>query len=228
MVPTDTLTAGVIFRKLPPKLCEQIALHAELLTFEEGTILYRQGDPSSGLFTLQSGQVKLYRKSREKAQILEIDSAGDSFGAESFYNNAPSPWTAEAIQAGSAIHIPPDGLSSILAEHPDFSLVLLELISKKLRSFTGLVHSLAFRDVTARLAEVLLAQAQKTPQTGSPSRIERILSQQDLAAMVGTAREVIYRTLKKFEQEGILQVTPTHIIILDIDQLQAIANQETH
>jgi CRP/FNR family transcriptional regulator len=159
---------------------------------------------------------------------LEIVRAGDSFGAESLYNNAPSPWTAEAIQAGNAIYIPPNELSRILTEYPDFSLVLLELISKKLRSFTGLVHSLAFRDVTARLAEVLLVQVERNPQTSSPQRIERILSQQDLAALVGTAREVIYRTLKKFEQEGILQVTPTHIIILDIDQLQTIANQETH
>ena len=58
-------------------------------------------------------------------------------------------------------------------------------------------------------------------------RIARLLSQQELAAMVGTAREVIYRVFKKLERNNILQVTSKHILILDFDQLSSIAGQET-
>ena len=101
------------------------------------------------------------------------------------------------------------------------------MVAQRLKQFVSLVHDLAFRDVTSRLATVLVTRAQNEGQpTNSGISIDRLLSQQEFAQMVGTAREVINRTFKRFEHDGLVRLTPDHILILDLERLINIAKQE--
>jgi CRP-like cAMP-binding protein len=190
-------------------------------------MLYRQGEPVPGLFALLAGRVKLFRQSRERMQIFSILSPGECFGAESLPDNAPAPCSATALTMARTLYIAPDVLHQLVADCPDFQVMLLEVVSARLRQFVSLVHNLAFRDVAARLASALLSLGETD---GEPCdngvRIHRLLTQQELAAMVGTAREVIHRTLKKFERDDLVRVTPTHFLLLDTEKLNEIAQQE--
>lgn len=217
-----------VFAGLPPAVLEQVTEAALIWRFIPGDVFFRQGDSPLGLFCIKDGQVKLYRQFSEKSHILAILSAGDTFGADSLSTQAPCTAFAEAISPGMALYIPCDRLERLMREYPDVSLLMLRIVSEQLKHFAHLLHSFAFQDVSTRLAEVLLKQAvlqNKTPNANQLS-VDRVLSQQDLAAMVGTAREVIYRTLKKFEHEGLIKLTPSQIIILDVARFQAFANQE--
>lgn len=212
------------FQALSGTTLEQLATASTLLPFKSGMKFYQQGDPPTGLYSLQAGEVKLYRRSHDRMQIFYIAGAGATFGAESLPNEAPSPCTSEALTAGTALYLPPEALRELLLTCPDFLLMQLELVSKQLRQFTGLVHSLAFRDVSARLAETLLRL--KRQSENEYAYVEKNFSQQDLAAMVGTVREVIYRTLKKFEKEGLIILNSENIVLRDVDGLMELANQE--
>lgn len=212
------------FSRLSPLALEHIAGTAHYLPFAAGFAFYQQGDPPTGLFSLLSGQVKFYRHSKDKIQILYVLHEGSTFGAESLPNDMPSPCGAQALTPGTSIYLPPNELHKLLLEHPDLLFMQLELVTKQLRQFTSLVHSLAFRDVSARLAENLLKL--KSYPTKDGFCIERTFSQQDLAAMVGSAREVVCRTLKKFEKEGVLRLERSSIIICDLNRLKEIADQE--
>ena len=118
-------------------------------------------------------------------------------------------------------------MRALLTECGDLQIAFLDLISARLRQFVGLVHSLAFRDVAARLATELLLRAEIEGQTvGSEIHIDRILTQQELAATVGTAREVVYRVFKRFERDGVARLTRQQIIILDPTKLSHIARKE--
>ncbi|MBI5670945.1 MAG: Crp/Fnr family transcriptional regulator [Chloroflexi bacterium] len=228
MVTADSLSTIQLFKALSPRTHRCLAEKAVLAVYPTGVDLYRQGDPPSGLFALQSGRVKLYRRSKEKCQILALPLPGDCLGAESLPTGGLSPYSATTLTPVKAVTLPADVLQTLLDEHADFQEVFLRLITDRLKQFVTLVHDLAFRDVTSRLATVLLARAELEgrPHEAGGVYFDRLLSQQEYADMVGTAREVVYRTFKKFEDDGLVRLTRDTIYILDLDTLRVIALQE--
>ena len=226
-VTVETIAGVPAFQNLSRATQQRLAASASLVTFKPGELLYRHGDPVPGLFALLAGRVKLFRQSRERMQIFSLLVPGDCFGAETLADNAPTACSAMALTMARALYLAPDRLCALLADCPDFQIAMLELVSIRLRQFVSLVHNLAFRDVTARLASAMLALGESD---GEPCdegvRIHRLLTQQELAAVVGTAREVIHRTLKKFERDGLVRVTPTHYLLLDTARLADVARQE--
>lgn len=228
MVNVESLSKIQPFAVLSPHTQRCIAKKAVLAEYRAGVDLYRQGDPPSALYVLQSGRVKLYRQSTGKCQILALPVPGDLLGAESLPTGAPSPFAATTLTPVVVIHVPPDALQQLLDEHPDFQEAFLKLITDRLKQFVTLVHDLAFRDVTSRVAIVLLARAEIEGQPHDEGIIfDRLLSQQEFADTVGTAREVVYRTFKKFENDGLVRMTRSSIMIRDFDRLRTIALQES-
>ena len=105
-------------------------------------------------------------------------------------------------------------------EGPAVALGLLAAFARKLRHFTHLVEDLSFKTVTGRLAQVLLAVSREDHGRQDSPR----MTQQELAAMVGTAREVVGRALKALEREGALRIERQHIVVLDRSRLEALAD----
>jgi CRP/FNR family transcriptional regulator len=228
-VSVELLAQIQLFAALSPRTRRCIAEKAVWAEYAAGAVLYRQGDPPAALYVLQTGRVKLYRQSKDKCQILALPVPGDCLGAESLPTGAPSPYSATTLTPVTAIYLPPDVLQPLLDEHPDFQEVFLRLITDRLKQFVTLVHDLAFRDVTSRLATVLLARAELEGQPHDEGIVfDRLLSQQEFAEMVGTAREVVYRVFKKFEDDGLIRITRRCILVLNLDALRAIALQEAH
>ena len=227
MVSVELLSQLQLFALLSPRTQRCIAEKAVLTEYPPRVDLYLQGDPPSALYILQSGRVKLYRQSKDKCQILALPAPGDCLGAESLPTNAYSPYTATTLTSILAITLPPDVLQSLLDDFPDFQEVFLRLITDRLKQFVTLVHDLAFRDVTSRLAMVLVARAEVEGQPHEDGIIfDRLLSQQEFAEMVGTAREVVYRTFKRFENDELVHMTRSTILVRDLETLRAIALQE--
>ena len=216
-----------IFEPLRPQTREHLAQIVDEVVFEAGEVLYTQDDPPVGLYYLLEGYVILYRQSSEKSQILSLVQAGDCFGGESIANSKPSPYTAKVIAKTSIFYITPENLQNLIQDYPDFLSLFLTIVTQRLRQLTTVVHDLAFRDVAARVASVLLMLVEAGGQPYADGiHVPRVLSQQELAATVGTAREVVYRTLKQFEQQQILQKTSKQYIILDLEKLSEIASKE--
>jgi len=227
MVTADSLSKIPLFKALSQQTQCAIADKSVRSEYPAGIDLYRQGDPPTGLFALQSGRVKLYRQSKEKCQILALPAPGDCLGAESLPTGAPSPYSATTLVPVTVIHLPPVILKSLLDEHVDFQDAFLQLITYRLKQSVTLVHDLAFRDVTSRLATVLILRAEVEGLANDDGILfDRLLSQQEFADMVGTAREVVYRTFKKFENDGLVRTTRSSILIRDLETLRRIALQE--
>lgn len=214
--------------KLSAGTLERLAQVASVVSLQRGEVLFRHGDPPSGLYALLDGYVKLYRQSNDRAQILFVLQTGECFGATSLPDGSPCPCTAQAITPAQAIYIAPTALSQLFETNTDLLVALLELVSSRVKQLAGLVHDLAFRDVATRLARVLLARAEAEGRLAEDGlHIQRILSQQEMAAMVGTSREVVYRACKQFERQGLLHLSRREIVILDPARLSEIASQET-
>lgn len=228
MIEDELLSTFEPFKTLDPAVRQRICEQAGLVEFPPRTKLFLQGEQPTGIYALLSGRVKLYRQSTKKCQILALPMPGDCFGAESIPTSTTNPYSAATLTQAACIHLSPDALHTFLEEDPGFQEAFLRLITSRLKQFVTLVHDLAFRDVTSRLALVLLARAEAEGQESAQGiYFDRLLSQQELAAMVGTAREVVYRTFKRFEADGLIDTTPSGINILDLNMLRQIATRET-
>jgi CRP/FNR family cyclic AMP-dependent transcriptional regulator len=102
----------------------------------------------------------------------------------------------------------------LVSSHPSLAAAIIENLAARSRELLSLVEDLSLRTVSARLAKLLLARAETGDQT-SPHT-----SQQEMAAQVGTVREMVGRVLRTFEDEGLIRFDRHRILILDREGLE--------
>lgn len=183
-----------------------------------GGLILLEGEPGDALYFVVSGVVKVFKTSPEgKEQILQILKPGESFNEVPVFDGGPNPASAQAMGPVVLYGIRNKDMESILKKHPQVALNVVRVLSQKLRNLVSLVEELSFKHVTARLAKILLEYA------GDGTSSKQRLTQQEMAALAGTAREMIGRSLKELEYEGIIRLDRHRIVISDKEALRRIA-----
>lgn len=213
------------FSGLEEKVLKKIMSIGRELNFEKGAIIFMENVPLEGLHILKKGLVKIYKLSKEgREQILHIVNEGETFaGAPIFLHQAKYPAFAQALEPSSIVLISRDLLFGLIRKNPDISLKVLESFSNYLNALVSLVDDLSLKDVSRRLARFLLDLA-KTK--GKPTRrgivIDTKLTKQDIASQLGTVREVISRTLSRFQAKGLINLQGKFIIITNEAKLASL------
>jgi CRP-like cAMP-binding protein len=160
---------------------------------ERGDMILMEEDPSEALYFVVSGAVKVFKTSIEgKEQILCLLRAGESFNDVPILDGGTNLASAIAITPVVLYGMTRTDIEELLHDNPRIAMNVIRVLSKKVRHFVSLVEDLSFRDVTSRVAKLLLDYA--TDHGGPEEGTERPrLTQQEMAAMVGTAREVVGR-----------------------------------
>jgi CRP-like cAMP-binding protein len=135
------------------------------------------------------------------------------------------PDSAAALEESKIAFIPKEDFFHVLESSKKLSQWLLKTLSHEFSVFANSVALFAQRNVRERLAMQLILMREKYKQNFLPGMaVEINLSREDLASLVGTARENIVRMLKDFKQEGILETKGRKIIITDVQKLLVAAN----
>ena len=185
---------------------------------ERGETILLEDEPAKVLFFVVSGAVKLFKTSTGgKEQILRIVHPGESFGDVPLFDNGLNPVSAQAMAPVSLYGIRKGDLENILQEHPRVVLNVIRVLASQVRHFMSLVEDLSFKRVIDRVAKILLEYA--GDDTGSRPK----LTQQEMAAMAGTAREMIGRSLKALEEDGVIRLDRHRIIITNGEALKQVA-----
>jgi len=185
---------------------------------ERGKLLLLEGEPSESLYFVVSGAVKVFKTSADgKEQILQIMRPGEAFNEVPVFDGGLNLATAQAMGPVVIYGIKKENLETILRNHSKVALNAIRVLSQKLRHVVSLVEDLSFRHVNARVAKILLEYASD----GSGDR--QRLTQQEMAAMAGTAREMIGRSLKDLIDEGIIRLERHRIVIADKEALKKMA-----
>ena len=191
-------------------------------TAERGEIILFEGESAKALYFVASGVVKLFKTSAEgKEQILKIVRPGESFDDVSIFDGGPSVASAQAMGPIALYGLSRDDVEAILHDHPRVALNINKVLAAWARQLVSLVEDLSFRHVTARVAKILLEHVGQSP--GSGPR----LSQQDMAAMAGTAREMIGRSLKALEEEKAIRLEHHRIVIVNRQALREMVEVST-
>ena len=185
-------------------------------TAERGEFILLESEPAAALYFVVSGVVKVFKTSADgREQILQIVRPGESFNDAPVFDGGPNPASAQAMGPVVLYGINNSDMGAILRTHPQVALNVIHVLSQKLRHLVSLVEDLSFKHVTARLAKILLEYAGDGVGSAKPR-----LTQQEMAAMAGTAREMIGRSLKELEVEKIIRLEHHRIVVTDKEALK--------
>ena len=183
--------------------------------YERDEMLLLEGEAATSLYFVVSGAVKIFKTSADgKEQILYIIRPQETFNEVPVLNGGVNPASAQAMTPLSIYGVSRDDMQVILHKYNQVALNIIQVMAKRLRHMISLVEDLSFRYVIGRVAKILLGYAGDQIAAGTR------LTQRDMAAMAGTAREVVSRSLKKLEDDGIIDIDRNRIIIKDRQALK--------
>jgi len=203
-----TLRKNQYFDDLPEDVLRGILLHMQLREYERGDVLFWEGDPCAGLHIIENGSVKLYRISPlGREYIIAVMTEGATCNEVPAFDGGMNPVNVEALEVSQVWVIAPQILRSLVLSNPEFALKILGRFGQNLRHMVGKVSEMAFYQVTHRLARLI----SEMPEEESRSH----WTQEQIAARLGTVREVVSRSLKELEKSGAIRVEDRRIFIED-------------
>lgn len=201
------------FQELDPSVLARVQASVFEVRLERGQVLFTEGEAAQAMYLVRSGQVRIFKLSPDgREQVLRIMGPGECFNEVPVFDEGPNPANAQALEPSLLWGIRRADMRRLVEEHPVVAIGFLKVFAKKLRFFTQKVEDLSFRSVTSRVAKLLLEMAEDDGRGGL--RLKRQFTQQEMAAVVGTAREMIGRAFKALEKEGAIKLDRHRVVIL--------------
>jgi CRP/FNR family cyclic AMP-dependent transcriptional regulator len=216
---TSLLRSIPYFASLDEETLASIAALAVRRIYQPDEVIFLEGEPCAGLFIVDAGHVKIFKASLEgREQILTIIGLRDSFNDVAVFDGGPNPASAQAMDAVELCVIERPAMVSLFDRYPKLAQAVVATLAARCRMLVGMVEDLSLRSVTGRLAKLLLDQATQG-QDAVP------LTRQQMAARLGTIREMVSRSLRELEDEGLVKREGRQIVIADQAALERRASQ---
>ena len=211
-----------LFASLSDKEMEALARRVSNRRFERGALLFSEGDPCTGLFLVASGKIRIFKLSPAgREQVLAVEGPGSSFAELPVFDGGNYPASASAMEDAEVLFISRKDFQNFCREHPEVALKVLAVVGARLRRLVGIIEDLSFTTVRHRLIALILRLAQANGTASKEGvRVELTKTHQDLAAELGTVRELVSRNLSRLQAEGFLEVDGRKIIIKDLSGLR--------
>lgn len=204
----EALRENEYFDDLPEPMLKEIAEHTHLREYQRGDVLFWEGDRCDGLFIVEHGSAKIFRLSPQGRQyIVRILQEKDTFAEVPAFDEGSNPVNVEALETCRVWVINSEKLHELVKLHPVFANKVLANFGRMLRGMVRMVSEMAFYQVTHRLARLIaeLPQDKTAP----------VWTQEQLAARLGTVREVVARSMKELERCGAIKVEDRRIHVAD-------------
>lgn len=205
------------FDDLTEIILKEVADRMHLREYQRGDVLFWEGDPCDGLYIVERGSAKIFRLSPQGRQyIVRVLQEGDTFAEVPAFDEGTNPVNVEALETCRVWVINSQKLHELVMAHPAFAQKVLVNFGRMLRGMVRMVSEMAFYQVTHRLARLIseLPQEKSAPHW----------TQEQLAARLGTVREVVARSLKELERSGAIKMEDRRIQVAD----QTIFDQWMH
>jgi CRP-like cAMP-binding protein len=209
------------FSILSPDELSRIATVTVERRFNRGDSILIEGEMGGALHYVRGGLVKVFKTSPDgKEQVLRMVAAGYTFNDVPALDGGPNPANVAAMEPSTIYIIRRAELHKLILTRPEVAEAVVLTLAKTLRYLVGLVEVLSLRHVTARVAKILLDQEESSEQGQRAHR----LTQQEMAALAGSAREVVGRALKELEAAGAIEMRQGHAVVLNQERLRILAS----
>lgn len=232
-VPEPALLRKVpYFAGLPDAVLAALAVACVERRFDRGQVIFLEGEPCAGLYIVSSGEVKIFKVSPQgREQVLYQTGPGGTFNEVAVLDGGPNPASVAAVTEVSAWVIMREEMQRLAVAYPALAWALIESLASRARHLVAMVEDLSLRSVKSRLARLLLSEADRasgrqaaggrTAKTGELDR-SQMVTQAEMAARLGTVREMIGRALRELADDGLIDFDRHRIVIVDREGLIAV------
>ena len=216
-VPSKRSFSGIL-PSLPIQFSESVLANAKPQLLAEREVLFEAGDVADGCYWLEQGLLKVSIASpRGEERILTILGPGSIVGELAMIDGQPRSATVVAIQDSKLSFISREAFINCLREYPEIYIDLVSTLVSRLREADHAMAAASFLTVKARVARVMLELAEHLGRDKECGRIviRHKISQGDIAAMAGVARENVSRTLTELKRRGLIGQSSGYYFIND-------------
>ncbi len=206
-----------LFRGLSDDALRHLAREARCCRFCPGEAIFYREDPGSTCHIIKRGRVRVFLIGSDGREVaVRILGPGDIVGEMALFEDLPRSANVETLEATQTLELHRDALLYCLRNSPALALSLLRYLSARVRYATEEVEGLASLTVSERLMRRLRKLAEWS---GMPVpdgvRIVPPMTQQELAALVGTSRESVNRALVQLRRQGKVRMEGGWVVLLD-------------
>ena len=213
----DVLRGSALFARLSDDETDAVLAHARMARYAAGDLIVAKGDPGDSMMAVLNGRVSISVPSPDGRQVvLSVLRDGDIFGEIALLDGKERTADVNALTDCEILIVPRRSLWSLLERRPDVCIELMLVLCERLRHTNQQVEDLAFLDLEARMAKVLVRLADESGAGTMPAKpvVVRI-SQRALGELVGASRESVNKHLHVWKQSGIVTVEKGAIVIHD-------------
>lgn len=217
----EVLARAGIFQGVAPGAVAALAGQLERVEFPRGHQVFAEGDVGDRLYIIVAGKVKVGRRTLDgRENLLALMGPADMFGELALFDPGPRTSTVTALTDVQAVTMGSAALRMWIREYPEIAEQLLRVLARRLRRTNDAVSAMIFTDVPGRVAKQLLGLAQRFGvRDGSAVRVDHELTQEELAQLVGSARETVNKALGDFVERGWIRLQGKTVFIEDPQQL---------
>jgi CRP/FNR family transcriptional regulator len=185
-------------------------------------MVFGEGQPCLGLFVVESGNVRIFKSSPSgREQVLSIDGPGSSIAEIPVFDGGTYPASGVAVDDVTLLFVSKQDFQALCLAYPQVPLKVLRIVGARLRRLVGIIEELSFTTVRHRLASYLLRLAQKTgKRTAEGLEVSLPITNQELAAQIGTVRELVSRNLSRLQAEGMVKIDGRSVVICNLKALE--------
>jgi CRP/FNR family transcriptional regulator len=213
---------------LEPLSSKEIASLAQKIpdvSLRRGQIFYTPGYNARVVFLLLEGRMRVYRAVGAQQLTLDVVEAGTMFGEPAFTAWSQGAY-AEALEPSRVALVSLDLLRSLVYDRPEVSMKIIELLSQRLHLYGSRMADIALKEVTARLAGLILSLVESQGiASGEGRKVPTRYTHEQLGTMVGAQRVAVTRALSELRKAGAVQTRRRHINVKDIEALERIAGR---
>ncbi len=219
------LRRTTLFGELPEAELNALADRAVERRLKRDEILFVAGDEAAGLFVIAVGALRAFREGVDgREQVIHVERAGATIAELPVFDDKPYPSTVAAEEDSTVLFIAKRDVKSLCLSNPVIALAALKLLAGRLRKCAELVEALSLREVDQRLARWLLAESRvRGKRTTEGLELTLVLTNQQIAARIGSVREVVSRALARLQNNGLISVEGRRVIIISEQSLEVFA-----
>ena len=216
---TETFLARLpLFRGLTPQELARLAAATERRHLRRGEVLFRQGEPSSGLYGLLYGAVELAAGAGGARRVIDIVTPGRSFGEPVLFLEKPWIVTATALADSLVLHVARAAIFAELERSPRFARRVIGALAERAEGLVRQLEARAAGPAAHRFAAWLLGQP--AAQAEGEASITLPAAKRILAAQLNLSAEHLSRVLRELSGRGLIEVHGRRVRVPDIARLQ--------
>ena len=188
-----------------------------------GELIFGERDPCAGLYVVQSGNVRIFKSSAGgREQVLSIDGPGSSIAELPVFDGGNYPASAQAVTDSTLLFFSRQDFHAFCVQHPEVALKVLRVVGGRLRRLVGIIEELSFTTVRHRLMALLVRLGKaEGRRNGDAITLTLPANNSELAAQIGTVRELVSRNLSRLQAEGLIEVDNRALEIPSLKRLEA-------